>query len=92
MSSVAYLRANLADDDHEPLSLHEILLAGCPTSGVRTVAVFLLTGETGVMVDGAPPGALCAESDGGVRALAVCIEAVKRPPGDGSPQCARSGS
>jgi hypothetical protein len=27
--------AYLADDDHGPLALQEILLAGCPTVGVR---------------------------------------------------------
>src|SRR5262249_42715478 len=30
--------AYLADDDHGPLALEEILLAGCPTVGVRTGA------------------------------------------------------
>ncbi|MDP1563431.1 MAG: hypothetical protein Q8M16_18780 [Pirellulaceae bacterium] len=32
--------AYLADDDHGPLALQEILLAGCPTVGVRTGAFF----------------------------------------------------
>lgn len=30
------LRAYLADDDHGPLALQEILLSGCPSVGVRT--------------------------------------------------------
>ena len=39
--------AYLADDDHGPLALQEILLAGCPTVGVRTGASFVRHGETG---------------------------------------------
>jgi hypothetical protein len=70
--------AYLADDDHGPLALQEILLAGCPTVGVRTGASFVRTGETGVVVDRLPPGAHCAESDDGVRALAVFMEAVEQ--------------
>ena len=36
----------MADDDHGPLALQEILLAGCPTVGVRTGASFVRHGET----------------------------------------------
>ena len=68
--------AYLADDDHGPLALQEILLAGCPTVGVRTGASFVRSGETGVVVDRLPPGAQCAESDEDVRALAVFMEAI----------------
>lgn len=69
--------AYLADDDHGPLALQEILLAGCPTVGVRTGASFVRTGVTGVVVDRLPPGAHCAESDDDVRALTVFIEAIE---------------
>ena len=68
--------AYLADDDHGPLALQEILLAGCPTVGVRTGASFVRTGDTGAIVDRLPPGAQSAESDDDVRALAVFIEAI----------------
>ena len=37
--------AYLADDDHGPLALQEILLAGCPTVGVRTGAPFVEHGK-----------------------------------------------
>ena len=70
--------AYLADDDHGPLALQEILLAGCPTVGVRTGASFVRTGETGVVVDRLPPGRQCAESDEDVRALAVFMEAIEQ--------------
>ncbi len=48
--------AYLADDDHGPLALQEILLAGCPTVGVRTGAPFIEHGVTGYFVDRLPPG------------------------------------
>jgi hypothetical protein len=70
--------AYLADDDHGPLALQEILLAGCPTVGVRTGASFVRTGETGVVVDRLPPGRQCAESDKDLRALAVLMESIKQ--------------
>ena len=34
-----------ADDDHGPLAVQEILLAGCPVVGVRTGAAFVRDGE-----------------------------------------------
>ena len=68
----------MADDDHGPLALQEILLAGCPAVGVRTGASFVRTGETGVVVDRLPPGRQCAESDADVRALAVFMEAIEQ--------------
>ena len=37
-------------DDHGPLALQEILLAGCPTVGVRTGVSFVRHGETGILV------------------------------------------
>ena len=70
--------AYLADDDHGPLALQEILLAGCPTVGVRTGASFVKTGETGVLVDGLPPGRQCVETDEDERALAGYLEAVEQ--------------
>lgn len=63
-------------DDHGPMALQEILLAGCPTVGVRTGASFVRNGETGVVVDRLPPGSQCAESDADVRALAVFMAAI----------------
>ena len=68
----------LADDDHGPLALQGILLAGCPTVGVRTGASFVRTGVTGVLVDRLPPGAHCAESDADMRALADYLEAIEQ--------------
>jgi hypothetical protein len=55
--------AYLADDDHGPLALQEILLAGCPVVGVRTGAPFIHDGIPGVFVDCLPPGAKCVKSD-----------------------------
>ena len=48
--------AYLADDDHGPLALEEILLAGCPAVGVRTGASFVRHGITGFHVPSLPPG------------------------------------
>ena len=69
--------AYLADDDHGPLALQEILLAGCPTVGVRTGASFVKTGETGVLVDRLPPGRQCVETDADERALAGYLDAIE---------------
>jgi hypothetical protein len=44
----------------------------------RTGASFVRTGETGVVVDGLPPGRQRAESDEDVRALAVFMEAIEQ--------------
>ena len=63
---------------HGPLALQEILLAGCPTVGVRTGASFVRTGETGVVVDRPPPRRQRAESDDDVRALVVFMEAIEQ--------------
>ena len=70
--------AYLADDDHGPLALQEILLAGCPTVGVRTGASFVKSGETGVLVDRLPPGRQCVETDADERALTVYLEAIEQ--------------
>ena len=69
--------AYMADDDHGPLALQQILLAGCPTVGVDTGASFVKTGETGVLVDRLPPGRQCVETDEDERALARCLEAIR---------------
>lgn len=68
--------AYLADDDHGPLALQEILLAGCPTVGVRTGASFVRTGETGLVVHRLPPGRQYVENDGDNAALAAYVDAL----------------
>jgi hypothetical protein len=70
--------AYLADDDHGPLALQEILLAGCPTVGVRTGASFVRNGVTGFVVDRLPPGRQCVENDADQLALAVYVDAIAR--------------
>lgn len=70
--------AYLADDDHGPLALQEILLAGCPTVGVRTGASFVRHGETGAVVDRLPPGASCLESDADAAALDAFIDVIEQ--------------
>ena len=61
-----------------PLALQDILLAGCPTVGVRTGASFVRAGETGVVVGRLPPGRQCAESDEDVWMLDVFMDCVAR--------------
>jgi glycosyltransferase involved in cell wall biosynthesis len=68
--------AYLADDDHGPLALQEILLAGCPTVGVRTGAAFVQHGVTGYLVERLPPGRQCVESESDEIALAAFLDAV----------------
>ncbi len=70
--------AYLADYDHGPLALQEILLAGCPTVGVRTGASFVRHDETGILVDRLPPGASCVECDEDGAALAAFIEGIQK--------------
>lgn len=70
--------AYLADDDHGPLALQEILLAGCPTVGVRTGASFVRDGVTGYVVERLPPGRQCVANDDDKLALAVYLDAVAR--------------
>jgi len=70
--------AYLADDDHGPLALQEILLAGCPTVGVQTGASFVRDGETGFLVDRLPPGRQCIASDADETSLDAYLEAVRR--------------
>jgi len=70
--------AYLADDDHGPLALQEILLAGCPTIGVRTGAAFVQHGRTGYLVDRLPPGRQCVANDDDERALAAYLDALRQ--------------
>ena len=68
--------AYLADDDHGPLALQEILLAGCPTVGVRTGASLVQPDATGLWVDRLPPGRECVNSDGDKIALSAYLDAI----------------
>jgi hypothetical protein len=68
--------AYLADDDHGPLALQEILLAGSPTVGVRTDAAFVRHDVTGCFVERLPPGPKCVASDSDEAALAAYLEAI----------------
>jgi glycosyltransferase involved in cell wall biosynthesis len=70
--------AYLADDDHGPVALQEILLAGCPAVGVRTGAPFVRDGETGFQVTRLPPGQECVADADDQAALDVYLEAVGR--------------
>ena len=65
-------------DDHGPLTLQEILLAGRPTVGVRTGASFVWHGETGIVGDRIPPGASCVKRDADAAALAAFIESLEK--------------
>ena len=69
--------AYLADDDHGPLALQEILLAGCPTVGVRTGAATVRAGVTGYFVERLPPGRNLARDENDVRALAEFHTAIE---------------
>ncbi len=68
----------MADDDHGPLTLQEILLAGWPVVGVRTRAPFLRDGVTGVFTDRLPPGAKWVKNDADKAALAAFVEGIQR--------------
>lgn len=70
--------AYLADDDHGPLALQEILLAGCPTVGVKTGASFVRDGETGIVVNRLPPGAKCLASEQDAADLATYTQAIEQ--------------
>jgi hypothetical protein len=70
--------AYLTDDDHGPLALQEILLAGCPTVGVRTGASFVRDGVTGYLVERLPPGRQRVASDADEACLRWFLEAVHR--------------
>jgi hypothetical protein len=68
--------AYLADDDHGPLALQEILLAGCPTVGVRTGAAFVCHEVNGYLIERLPPGRRCVASDEDAARLEHYMEAV----------------
>jgi len=70
--------AYLADDDHGPLALQEILLAGCPTVGVRTGASLVRHGVTGYLVERLPPGRACVGNEVQETALAEYLEAIRQ--------------
>jgi hypothetical protein len=70
--------AYLADDDHGPLALQEVLLAGCPTVGVRTRVSFVKTGETGVLVGRLPPGRQCVDADADRAVLEIYLSAIRQ--------------
>ncbi len=70
--------AYLADDDHGPLALQEILLAGCPAVGVRTGASLVRHGVTGCLVQRLPPGRRCVSTDSHEVALTEFIVAIRR--------------
>lgn len=55
--------AYLADDDHGPLALQEILLAGCPSVGIRTGAPFIENNLSGRLLQQLPPGKKHCSSD-----------------------------
>jgi hypothetical protein len=70
--------AYLADDDHGPLALQEILLAGCPTVGVRTGAAFVRDGVNGYLIDRLPPGRRCVEKQADADGLSRYLDALYR--------------
>jgi glycosyltransferase involved in cell wall biosynthesis len=69
--------AYLADDDHGPLALQEILLAGCPTVGVRTGASFVRHEVTGLAVQRLAVGRKCAVHAEELQALQILIESIE---------------
>ncbi len=73
--------AYLADDDHGPLALQEILLAGCPTVGVRTGAAFVRHEINGYLVDRLPPGRECVTNDAEAAALEAYLAAIAQAQG-----------
>ena len=70
--------AYLADDDHGPLALQEISLAGCPAVGVVTGASLIEDGKTGILVDRLPPGRRCIENECDESALEAYLNALGR--------------
>jgi hypothetical protein len=70
--------AYLADDDHGPLALQEILLAGCPAVGVRTGAALVRSGVTGKLVSRLPPGPRAVKTDADQADLAALILALEQ--------------
>ena len=73
--------AYLADDDHGPLALQEIILAGCPTVGVRTGASLVRHGVTGLLVGRLPPGRKCVTNGTEESALQAYLDAIRETQG-----------
>jgi hypothetical protein len=63
-------------DDHGPLALQQILLAGCPTVGVRTGASLVRDGVTGILVERLPPGGQRVENEDDEAALGAYLDAL----------------
>ncbi|MDP1561769.1 MAG: hypothetical protein Q8M16_10255 [Pirellulaceae bacterium] len=61
-----------------PLALQEILLAGCPTVGIRTGASFVRDGVTGYVVEQLPPSRQCMANDDDKLSLAVYLDGLAR--------------
>jgi hypothetical protein len=70
--------ADLADDDHGPLALQEILVAGRPTVGVATGAPFVECGKTGYLVEMLPPGVEYAHTLEGAQNSAVFSDGIRK--------------
>ena len=68
--------AYLADDDHGPLALQEILLSGCPVVGVPTGAPYITDGVTGVRVERMPPAPQFANRDDDSECLSRYLSAL----------------
>ena len=68
--------AYLADDDHGPLALQEILLAGCPAVGVQTGASLIRNAATGILVERLPPGRQRIENEADAAALVAYMDAL----------------
>ena len=69
--------AYLADDDHGPLALQEILLSGCPTVGARTGAPYLLCGGLGKLFARLPPGRKHLQSELDLSLLGSFLDGIK---------------
>lgn len=65
--------AYLASDDHGPLALQEIMLAGCPAVGVRTGAAFVKQGRNGFWVSKLPQ--IAPNQDDSMHEFAVALSA-----------------
>ena len=64
--------AYVTDDDHGPLALQEILLAGCPVAGVRTGAAFVEDGASGTLTPRLPQGKSAPDVD--IDAFVAAVE------------------
>ncbi len=69
--------AYLADDDHGPLALQEIMLAGCPVVGVPTGASLVRNMQTGILVKRLPPGKECCDRPTDYTCLLEFLDAIR---------------